>query len=413
MTESVAPFPKPEDLDRPLLRLVGALGVAKARDDDAAADERSYRQFVEALGVALYTTDAAGRITYYNEAAAELWGRRPAIGEEWCGSWRLFWQDGRPMRHDECPMAIALREGRAVRGWTAIAERPDGTRIDFQPYPTPLLDGQGQLIGAVNVLVDITAHRRAQDDLRATTAALVAASAVKDHFLGLVSHELRTPVTTIYGNAQLLHDRGSRLPADERASMIADVAEDAERLLSIIENLLLFSRLQSGAVADLEPQLLTHVVQQELASFSRRHPERPVRLAVRPDRPIIVEADATQLTLLMQNLLSNAHKYGGVGGAIEVELEAGPGEAEVRVLDHGIGIAEAEAAALFEPFFRTKAAEQTAGGLGLGLSVCQRVVEGMGGRIWARSREGGGAEFGFAVPIASEPVETGSIPRAG
>ena len=142
MTESVAPFPNPEDLDRPLLRLVGALGVAKARDEDAAADERSYRQFVEALGVALYTTDAAGRITYYNQAAAELWGRRPAIGEEWCGSWRLFWPDGRPMRHDECPMAIALRDGRAVRGWTAIAERPDGTRIDFQPYPTPLLDGE-------------------------------------------------------------------------------------------------------------------------------------------------------------------------------------------------------------------------------------------------------------------------------
>ncbi len=80
--------------------------------DAPSIDSPSYRQFLEALGVAVYTTDASGRITFFNEAAAEFWGRRPEIGEEWCGSLKLFWPDGRPMPHDECPMAIALKEGR-------------------------------------------------------------------------------------------------------------------------------------------------------------------------------------------------------------------------------------------------------------------------------------------------------------
>jgi PAS domain S-box-containing protein len=404
MSELVTDSLPTDGLDLPLLQLVGALGAPSAGEDDAAADERSYRQFVEALGVALYTTDAAGRITYYNEAAAQLWGRRPAIGEEWCGSWRLYWPDGRPMRHDECPMAIALREGQPVRGWSAIAERPDGSRVEFEPYPTPLRDAGGKLIGAVNVLVDVTAHRRAQEDLRSTTAALAASSAVKDHFLGLVSHELRTPVTTIYGNAQLLRDRGSRLSDDERARMIGDVAEDAERLLSIVENLLLLSRLQSGAVPELEPQVLTRIVQHEIANFSRRHPERSVDVAL-PDRPVIVEADRTQLSLLLQNLLSNAHKYGGVETGIQVEVDVEPSEVQVRVLDRGMGFGEIEPESLFAPFYRTREAEQTASGVGLGLSVCQRIVDAVGGRIWAGARDGGGSEFGFALPISSDSPE--------
>jgi len=95
-------------------------------------------ELLEALPVAIYTTDAEGRITFYNRAAAELWGSHPELGSsQWCGSWRLYWPDGRPLPHDECPMAIALKEGREVRGVEAIAERPDGTRLRFLPYPTP------------------------------------------------------------------------------------------------------------------------------------------------------------------------------------------------------------------------------------------------------------------------------------
>ncbi|MFE0759211.1 PAS domain S-box protein [Inquilinus sp. NPDC058860] len=120
-------------------------------------------ELLEALPAAIYTTDAEGRITFYNEAAAELWGCRPELGKsEFCGSWKLYWPDGTPLPHDECPMALALKQGRAIRGMEAMAERPDGTRVPFIPYPTPLFDVSGRLSGAVNMLVDITERHRAE-----------------------------------------------------------------------------------------------------------------------------------------------------------------------------------------------------------------------------------------------------------
>jgi len=122
-----------------------------------------FRDLLDALPAAIYMTDATGRITFFNQAAVEFSGRRPEIGSDhWCVTWRLYWPDGRPMAHDECPMARALKEDRPIRGGEAIAERPDGTRVPFMAYPTPLHDASGQLVGAVNMLVDLTPTKEAR-----------------------------------------------------------------------------------------------------------------------------------------------------------------------------------------------------------------------------------------------------------
>ncbi len=126
-----------------------------------------FRELLDALPVALYVTDAAGRIIFFNEACIEFAGRTPVLGSDyWCVTWRLLNPDGTPLPHDRCPMAIALKEDRAVRGAEAIAERPDGTRVPFIPYPTPLHDAAGRLVGAVNMLVDITERKKAEESLR-------------------------------------------------------------------------------------------------------------------------------------------------------------------------------------------------------------------------------------------------------
>jgi PAS domain S-box-containing protein len=123
-----------------------------------------FRDLLDALPAAIYTTDAAGRITSYNQAAVEFSGRTPEIGsDQWCVTWRLYWPDGRPMAHGECPMAMALKEDRPIRGGEAIAERPDGTRVPFMAYPTPLHDASGRLVGAVNMLVDLTAAKEVEE----------------------------------------------------------------------------------------------------------------------------------------------------------------------------------------------------------------------------------------------------------
>ena len=130
----------------------------------ADSPEGCFRTIVDELPAAIYVSDALGRITYFNEAAATLWGHRPAIGtSEWCGSWKLFWPDGRALPHGECPMAIAIKERRSVRGMDAVAERPDGTRVPFEPYPTPVFDASGALAGAVNMLIDITDRKHAEE----------------------------------------------------------------------------------------------------------------------------------------------------------------------------------------------------------------------------------------------------------
>ena len=137
------------------------------RLDGSAAASEAWRQLLEALPAAVYTTDAAGRITFFNEAAVELAGHRPELDRDlWCVSWRLCRPDGTPLPHDECPMAVALREDRPVRGVEVIAERPDGTRVHLLPYPTPLHDSSGALIGAVNVLVDVTERKQAEEAIR-------------------------------------------------------------------------------------------------------------------------------------------------------------------------------------------------------------------------------------------------------
>jgi PAS domain S-box-containing protein len=409
-TPAATPAPSPM-LDGHLLRILAGGKVTPSGQAARSARRRAerYRRFLDALGVAVYTTDADGRITFYNAAAADFWGRRPAIGEEWCGSLRLLFLDGKPMRHDECPMAITLKEARPVRGGQAIAVRPDDSQVSFMAYPTPLFDDADVLIGAVNVLIDITERHHAEQAVREAISALEASNAVKDQFLGLVSHELRTPVTTIFGNARLLQTRGGELSEEVRAAMLADIATDADRLQGIIENLLHLTRLGSGSRPDLEPQVFALVVERAVDSFRARNAGRRIELTGRRPRAI-VDADEAYLMLLVENLLGNAVKYSDADTVVEVRVTEVDDEVQVAVLDRGIGIDAVTAERMFEPFYRSTAARTTATGLGIGLALCQRVVTALGGRIWARPRDGGGADIGFALPISKdvdEPTEIG------
>jgi PAS domain S-box-containing protein len=141
---------------------LASIALEGRRADAALRENKRSNALLATLPVALYTTDAEGRITFYNEAAVALWGGHPELGQTWCGSWRMYWPDGRPMPHDQCPMAVALKEKRALHG-EAWAERPDGTRVPFLAYPSPLLDDAGVMTGAVNMLVDITARKHAEE----------------------------------------------------------------------------------------------------------------------------------------------------------------------------------------------------------------------------------------------------------
>ena len=127
---------------------------------EALKDPRRFGETLNALPVPIYVTDAKGAVTYWNQACIAFAGRVPQLGEDrWCVTWQLYSTCGEPIRHDQCPMAQAIKERRPIRDAIAIAERPNGTRVAFRPYPTPLFGADGALTGAVNMLVDVSAEQ--------------------------------------------------------------------------------------------------------------------------------------------------------------------------------------------------------------------------------------------------------------
>ncbi|WP_445500796.1 PAS domain-containing sensor histidine kinase [Microvirga sp. G4-2] len=244
--------------------------------------ERSVRDLLEALPAAVYTTDAQGRITYYNQAAVAFSGRTPVLGtDEWCVSWRLYTPDGRLLPHDQCPMAVSLREGIPIRGAEAVAERPDGTRVPFIPFPTPLRDADGHIVGAVNMLVDISERKRAEEQQR------------------LLIDELNHRVKNTLATVQSIATQTLRSAAD-----LSTFAGNFEpRLLALSKAHDLLTRHSWTGVC------LHELIRQELTPYSGDAASR-VRLGG-PD--IMLEPRVgLALGLVLHELTTNAAKYGAL-----------------------------------------------------------------------------------------------------
>jgi PAS domain S-box-containing protein len=251
---------------------------------------RRFHELLDALPAAVYTTDAEGRITYYNEAAAELWGRRPALGiDEWCGSWKLYWPDGTPMAHDECPMAIALKSDRPLRRMEAIAERQDGTRVPFIASPSPLHDEAGRLVGAVNMLVDVSERQRAEEHQQ------------------LLVRELHHRVKNTLATVQAI--MGSTARSAETVEELKDAM--IGRIGSLARTHLLLS--EEGAKVSFDD-----ILHNELDPFDDGSEDR-IRLAG-PEFEITSRL-AVSLGMAIHELTTNAAKFGALsvyGGKVDV-----------------------------------------------------------------------------------------------
>ena len=135
--------------------------VVDSAVDAVQRDPGGFHQALDRIPAALYVADAEGTVTYFNKACVTLAGRTPEVGrDKWCVTWRIYTPDGESLPHDQCPMAVAIREKQAVRNVEAVAERPDGSRVHFIPFPTPLFDEAGRFAGAVNLLLDVTEQRK-------------------------------------------------------------------------------------------------------------------------------------------------------------------------------------------------------------------------------------------------------------
>src|SRR5688572_6323111 len=259
--------------------------------------------------------------------------------------------------------------------------------------------------------VEVYSHRleqkskeleRATEELREANERLKELDRLKDDFVATVSHELRTPLTSIRTFSQILRDNPGLDPA-ERARQLGIVIKESERLTRLINQILDVSKLESGNVEwHPGPVDMKEIVEDTVAAMSELFKEKSIELRTHvPERVPAVTADLDRIVQVMLNLLSNAVKFCDAGhGRVEIALSQGGGFVRVDVSDNGPGIAAAEQQAIFDKF--RQAGDPLMGkpqGFGLGLHICKRIVERLGGRIWVVSGQRQGTCFSFTLPI--------------
>jgi two-component system, OmpR family, sensor kinase len=231
---------------------------------------------------------------------------------------------------------------------------------------------------------------------------LQAREQLRDAFVGVISHELRTPATALYGLAKLLARNPDR---DDRDELIADMEEESDRLTRIIEDLLVISRAERGALdVEREPVLLTRLVRLATLELKRRFPGVAVELDVPSDGSLVL-GDEGALRQVVNNVLTNAAKYGG--GRVRVEVRSSDDLVTMTVEDDGVGFPPDEAEQLFDLFYRAPSTARSASGTGIGLFVVRSLVRAMRGDVVAESLPGQGARFSITLPAAAYGDEGG------
>ncbi|MBI3751423.1 MAG: hypothetical protein HY263_07185 [Chloroflexi bacterium] len=268
--------------------------------------------------------------------------------------------------------------------WQLCTTEPTPRWFDLSAYPVVVsAAGEPGYGETILILRDVTEARQRE--------------AIKDSFVGVLSHELRTPVTTIYAGSKVLARGALTLDAEARAGMLEDIHSEAEHLHRLVEDVVALTRFGEGALEiATDPVLLQRVIPSVIHSEEGRWPGGRFEAVISPDLPPVA-GDMTYVEQVLRNLLANAMKYGGPSPAVRVIAEPSDHEVVVRVLDRGPGFEPDEAARLFELYYRSPNVARTMSGSGIGLFVCARLIEAMGGRIWAANRPDGGAEFGFTL----------------
>ena len=386
----------------------------KRTEDTLRESERHLRAVIDALPVAIYTTDASGSLTHFNQAAVEFSGRTPELGRDhWCISGKLYNPDGTYLPHGQCPMSIALKEERQLLGAEAIAERPDGSRVWFTAHPTPLYDTFGKLIGGINMLIDITERKRVDQvllenniELKKSKNLAEKANRAKSDFLSSMSHELRTPLSAILGFAQLL-EASNPPPTPNQQRSVAQILQAGWYLLDLINEILDLTLIESGRLpVSMETVSLPVLIRECETMIEPQALNRRITLNFPTfESPLVVKADNTRLKQALINLLSNAIKYNRPLGSVTVTCnECAPNRVRISVTDTGEGLSPEKLAQLFQPFNRLGKENSSEEGTGIGLVMTKRLVKLMGGKIHVASTLGKGTVFSIDLDLASSPT---------
>jgi PAS domain S-box-containing protein len=404
---------------RKLLQRKEAEELVAKQQEELAQSEAAFRQqtkllksILDSMGDGVVVTDESGKTLLLNPAARHMLGPRKEMPQDqWSSTYGLYAPATKaPYPPDELPIARALR-GEIVESqelYICNDCRPEGAFISVSGQP--LKDDNGNTIGGVAVVRDITGAKRSRDLLRIAKEEAERANHAKSEYLSRMSHELRTPLNSILGFAQLLEL--DALSPNQRDS-VAYIMKGGQHLLSLINEVLDLARIEAGRLS-LSPESVqvNDVIEDALAFIRPIAQQSNIEIRFeRPSEEVHVKADQQRLRQVLLNLLSNAVKYNIAGGQVQLWCELRE-EAILRICirDTGHGITEKEQERLFQPFERMGDKTMGIEGTGLGLALSRGLMEAMEGRVGVESEIGRGSTFWIELQAADRPSDAFVIP---
>ena len=329
--------------------------------------EPELRAVIDAMPEAVLVCDHGDRVRIVNPAADRLFAGRPVVDTGDLLS-RFEPLPGSPPPDEP----VVLRPRTVPNRWFELRTFP----VERVEADVESSENGGKII----VLRDVTASREDRAERRA--------------FLAILSHELRTPITTIYAGSRVLARRDATLMRGS-GEIARDICAEAARLYDVVEDLLVLTRAEQDLLElSEEPVLLQRVVEGAVRVARGRSPDVPI-LTTGATEPPAAAGDAVYVEQVVRNLVTSASRFGQAGSPIEIRLAEGDADVSLSVLDRGPNLTPAE---METSFALTDDAAARASGVGIAMFVCRRLVEAMHGRVWVSPRDGGGAEFGFALP---------------
>ena len=361
-----------------------------------------FRLLVESIrDYAIFALDATGHVLSWNEGARRFKGyeAHEIIGRHFS---TFYPEEDRwkPPRELE----IATAEGRfEEEGWRV---RKDGTQFWANVVITALRDNTGKLVGFAKVTRDLTERRRAAlrelDDAR-RVAQSEEANRTKATFLAAMSHELRTPLNAIAGYADLLLLGVGGNVSEQQRDYLERIRGSQQHLLSIINDILNFSRIEAGQLEyEVEPVSLANVIDAVIPMIQPQALRKEIRVNRRVTQDVIAAADRAKVEQVLINLLSNAVKFTAPGGRVDISCSRDGQRARLAVSDTGIGIPADQLTAIFQPFVQVgRSLTSPHEGTGLGLAISSDLAAGMRGSLEVESVVGAGSTFTLTLPVAT------------
>jgi len=385
------------------------ISVRKEAEAALRESEQRTRLLLDSTAEGIYGVDLKGRCIFCNRAALRLLGYHDngeLLGRDIHDLAHHTQADGSRYPASECPTYKTLETGKAGHSDMEVIWRADGSSFPAEHWSYPI-ERNGQIVGAVVSLVDITARRAAQQAILMAKEAAESANRAKSEFLANMSHEIRTPMNGIIGMTELALDTPLN---QEQKEYLQLVRSSADSLLRVINDVLDFSKIEAGRLdLDQTDFDLPEVVSHTLKTLAVRAHKKGLELSSRVSADVgqMFSGDPDRVRQILVNLVGNAIKFTQQGSVIvDVGLDTtsepcDPHRLHFFVRDTGIGVPIRKQQVIFDPFSQADGSTtRRYGGTGLGLTITKRLVEMMGGKVWLESQPGMGSTFHFTLKLA-------------